>query len=237
MPSPGTVVEAKVSSRQIEEQLTTRSIEGLCAPPVEATMRKVRRLLGHEPFLYNVVHQPKPDIEDWTIQVPAALRAYRNISSIDDYLDRLVEQVTPAEPPSVPPSPRPLDVPYAVGYLDSVWKNKTGSHLFVNLDPASVARLTLACGSEEEFNSLMSALADVLAQVVEPAQARRPNGGALEKIGEYLAGALEPDSAARASDAIGMLIRLRRIRVSTQHSDARHKAVTAFREIGLAFPQ
>ena len=33
-----------------------------------------------------------------------------------------------------------------------------------------------------------------------------------------------------------MLIRLRRIRVSTQHADARHKAVDAFREIGLAFP-
>lgn len=29
---------------------------------------------------------------------------------------------------------------------------------------------------------------------------------------------------------------LRHIRVSAQHADARHKAVTAFREIGLPFP-
>jgi hypothetical protein len=63
----------------------------------------VRRLLRHKPFLHNVVQQPKPDREDWTVRVPAVLRAYRGIASIDDYLDRLVEQVAPPEPPSVPP--------------------------------------------------------------------------------------------------------------------------------------
>jgi hypothetical protein len=36
--------------------------------------------------------------------------------------------------------------------------------------------------------------------------------------------------------AIGTLIRLRHIRVAGQHSDARHKAVAVFREIGLRFP-
>jgi hypothetical protein len=168
--------------------------------------------------------------------VLAALRAYRDVGSIDDYLDRLVEQIAPPELPSAPLAPSPLDIPYAVGYLDAVWRSKTGSHLFVNLDSASIARLTLACDSEEEFNSLMSALADVLAQVVEPGQIKPPQGGALEKVGQYLAGALDPVSAARTSDAIGKLVRLRHIRVSTQHSDARHKAVAAFQEIGLPFP-
>jgi hypothetical protein len=235
VPSPSQVVEASVSSATIRERLAA-PLFGASLPAGDAALQRMRRLLRHEPFLYNVVLQPKPDIEEWTVRVPAVLRAYRDISSVDEYLDRLVDQVAPPVPPSAPPSPNPLDIPYAAGYLDAVWKSKTGSHLFVNLDPASVARLTLECSSEEEFNSLMSALADVLAQVVEPGQAKPPPGGALEKIEEYLSHTLDAEAAARSTNAIRTLVRLRRIRVSTQHSDARHKAVATFSEIGLAFP-
>jgi hypothetical protein len=82
----------------------------------------------------------------------------------------------------------------------------------------------------------MSALADVLAQVTEPGNARPPKGGALEKIRDYLAKSLEADAADRTGEAVEMLLRLRHIRVSGQHADARHKAVRAFGEIRLAFP-
>jgi hypothetical protein len=40
----------------------------------------------------------------------------------------------------------------------------------------------------------------------------------------------------RVSAAFATLTRLRHIRVSAQHADARHEAVEAFREIGLTFP-
>jgi hypothetical protein len=235
-PDPRQVVEATVSSGSIAEELRTWITRDESGPPVEATLRKVRRLLGHEPYLYNVVQQPKPDIEDWTARVPAILRSYRGIGSVDDYLDRLIALVAPAEPPSVPPSSGPLDIPQAVGYLDAVWKSRTNSHLFVNLDPASVARLTLACESEEEFNSFMSALADVLGRVAKPGTAGPPQRGALEQVRDWLAPQLDADAADRVTTAFGTLIRLRHIRVGTQHADARHKAVDAFREIGLPFP-
>lgn len=237
VPSPHEMVEATVSRGAIEDHLLTASIAGRSGPPVAALMRKLRQALGHEPFLYGSVQQPDPAAEEWTVQAPAALRAYRGITCVDDYLDRLVAEVAPPEQPSAPASSGPLDIPYAVGYLDAVWKSKTGSHLFVNLDPASVARLTLACGGEEEFNSLMSALADVLGQVVVPGKASPPKkGGALEPVRDYLMSELDPDVADRVDSAVGTLIRLRQIRVSQQHSDARHKAVEAFREIGLPFP-
>jgi hypothetical protein len=227
---------ATVTSAEINEQLGKSLIEGSSDLPVGRALHNVRRLLSHEPFLYNIVHQPKSDVEDWTVRVPAALRAYRDIESIDDYLDRLVEQVAPPPPPSGPPSPSPLDIPYAVGYLDAVWRSMTASHMFVNLDPASVARLTLACHGEEEFNSLMSALADVLGQVVRPGRSAPPQRGALEEFRDYLVPRLDADAGERVTSALEMLIRLRRIRVSTQHSDARHKAVTAFQELGMPFP-
>jgi hypothetical protein len=234
-PDPRQVVEATVSSGSIMEELRTWSIKGVSGPPVEAMLRKVRRVLGHEPYLSNV-HQPKADIEDWTVKVPAILRSYRGIGSVDDYLDRLITLVTPPKSPSAPPSSGPLDIPYAAGYLDAVWMSRTNSHLFVNLDPASIARLTLACVSEEEFNSFMSALADVLGRVAKPGTAGPPQGGALEQVRDWLVPQLDVDAGDRVAVAFGTLIRLRHIRVGTQHSDARHKAVDAFRELGLPFP-
>lgn len=232
VPSPAKVVEATVDSAAIEDQILTASIAGLSAPPVEATMSKVRRLLG-EPLLYSAVRSDGDN--KWTVRVPAALRAYRGVATIDDYLDRVGELVAPSEPPSVPLSFGALDLPYAADYLDAVWRSRTGSPLFVNLNPASVARLTQPCGNEEEFNSLMSALADVLGQVVVPGKAIPPQRRALEGVRDYVMSSLDADAADRVSAAIGMLIRLRQVRVSTQHSDARHRAVTAFQEIGLPF--
>lgn len=117
-----------------------------------------------------------------------------------------------------------------------MWKSRTGSHLFVKLDPASVARLTLACENEEGFNSFMSALADVLGQVVKPGTAGPPQGRALEQVRDWLVPQLDVDAGERVATAFATLIRLRHIRVGTQHADARHKAVHAFREIGLPFP-
>jgi hypothetical protein len=237
VPSPDTVVEATVTSEEIAKQLLTASITDTSAPPVDVTMLKLRQVLGHEPFLWSAISQPDPARPDWTLRVPAMLREYREVSVIDDYLDRLLELVAPAGT-LVPAagSPAALDIPNAVGYLDAVWKNRTGAQLFVNLDPASVARLTQDCSSEDEFNSLMSALADVLGRVVRPGQAAPPQQAALEAVQGYLASALDGDVADRVTAALDTLIRLRRIRVSAQHSDARHRAVAAFQEIGLPFP-
>lgn len=198
-------------------------------------LTRLRALLEHEPFLFGIVHQPAP-AGPWTVRIPAVLSRYRGVATIEDYIDTVTELVEPLAPPSVPPSVSALDIPYAIGYLDAVWQTRTGKHLFVSLDPASVARLTLSCSSEEEFNSLMSALADVLGQVVVPGTAVPPQRSALEAVRDHLTSALGPGAAGRVSVALENLIRLRRIRVSTQHADARHRAVASFAEIGLAFP-
>jgi hypothetical protein len=234
IPSPGKVVEATVAGEAIAEQLLTASIAGSSAPPVDAIMTKLREVLGNEPPLYSAVYQRTAE-DDWTIRVPAALREYRDVTTIDDYLDQVCTSVMPGEPPG-PVSSEPADLPTAVGYLDAVWMSRTGSHLFVNLDAASVARLLFGCGSENDFNSLMSALADVLAQVTAPGKAKPPQGSAIRKVKEYLAESLDADAAERAGAAMDTLDRIRLIRVGGQHADARYKAVKAFGEIGLAFP-
>lgn len=108
-------------------------------------------------------------------------------------------------------------------------------HLFVDLDPASVARLTLTCDSKEEFNSFMSALADVLGQVAKPSACGAPQARSSRSV-TGSSPQLDADAGDRVATAFGTLIRLRHIRVGTKHADARHKAVGAFREIGLGVP-
>ncbi len=235
VPSPDEVVTATATGAQILDQLREAGILAGEADPAAGLLTQVRTLMQHEPFLFAATHHSDSS-ESWTIKIPAVLRKYRDVTGVEDYIDTVTALVTPPDAPPVPSPVSALGIPYAIGYLDAVWQTRTGKHLFVGLDPASVARLTLACSSEEEFNSLMSALADVLGQVVVPGTAVPPQGRALEAVRDYLASALSPDAADRVSVSFETLIRLRRIRVSTQHADARHRAVTSFGEIGLAFP-
>lgn len=232
VPSPLKVVEASVTSGELAEHVLGLSTWSDSSPPVE--MVKLNRMLRHEPFLYNIQHHTSPG--SWTVRVPAILREYRDVVTIDDYIAQVAGLVGKPRPPSVPMSVGPLDIPYAVGFLDAVWENRAGSHLFVNLDPASVARLTQPCGDEEDFNSLMSALADVLGQAVVPGRKAPPQGGALEAVRDYLIPMLGEDESERVREAFETLIHIRRIRVNAQHADKRHRAVTTFKAVGLPFP-
>jgi hypothetical protein len=236
VPSPTTLVEATVTSDSIGQLLLTASIEGQSAPPVERTLHKLRQLFEHEPMLHIGVQRPDPNSARWTMRVPATLRELRTVTTIDEYLDRIIRWVAPPNTPSMPSSPNALDIPYAVGYLDAVWKSRTGNHLFASLDPASVARLTQSCTTEADFNSLLSALADVLGQVVTPGRTSPPQRGALEAFRDQVSHLLETDAAERVRAAIDVLIGIRHLRVSTQHGDARHRAVKAFGALGLSFP-
>lgn len=235
VPSPDQVVTATVTRAAIEGQIATAINEGLCPYPGDDALRKLRQLLMHEPY-FNTIEPPDARAEDWTVHVPAVLRSYRDVASIGDYIDLVADQAAPPGPPPVPPSFSALDVAYAIDYLDAVWKNQTGCHLFVDLNAASVARLTLECADQEDFNSWMSALADVLGRVVAPGNSAPPQRAALEAVRKFLASELEAEAAARISPAIETLIQLRHVRVGAQHSDARHKAVAAFNAVGLPFP-
>jgi hypothetical protein len=235
-PSPVRIVQATAGSAEVASHLAGAGIRGVPGPLAEIVMRKVGQILEHEPYIWHGFARPDADSQTWSLSIAPVLREFRGVTTAEEYIDRMAEMLEPPAPPPVPPSAGPLDIPNAVGYLDAVWKSKTGSRLFVNLDPHSVARLTLACEDEGDFNSLMSALADVLAQVVTPGVTVPPQREALEKLRDYLVPKLDADPADRVSGAIRTLIRLRHIRVAGQHSDARHKAVAAFREIGLQFP-
>jgi hypothetical protein len=235
-PSPCEVVQVSVSSAEVGRHLAAAGFPVASGPGAEIIVRKVGQLLEHEPYTWSGFMRPVVDDPAWEVRLSQVLRDFGEGLTAEGYVARVEELIEPPAPPSAPPSSGPLDIPYAIDYLDAVWKAKTGCRLFVNLSPSSVARLTLACGSEEEFNSFMSAIADVLGQVVVPGQAAPPKGAALEPVRKWLTPKLDADAADRVAAAFETLIELRHVRVSQQHSDAREKAVRAFRAIGLTYP-
>lgn len=234
-PSPYEEIRATLPPEGLAEALLTASIDDAAAPPVEITLRKLRELLRREPTLGSMVNGDGSIHVGWA--TISAVRALRGIADADEYLDRVAARVCPDMPAPAPAiSWSPLDLPNAIGYLDAVWRVAFKAHLFVDLDPASVARLTQPCCHEGDFNSLMSALADVLSRAAPPGVPHPPERAQLEAVRRDMEGRLQPPAVDRIRDSLNTLIKLRQIRNSSQHSDARHKAVTRFAEVGLTFP-
>jgi hypothetical protein len=90
--------------------------------------------------------------------------------------------------------------------------------------------------SQEEFNSAMSALADVLSCVVPLDAQAPPKFGALTSLKEDLPPGLPAEAEERIKDAVELLLTVNRIRHGQQHGDAKHKAVAAHQSLGIPYP-
>ena len=232
-PDPYEVKTVEVSSEDLAHWMRQ---SGLFAPIVDELVPRIGQLLQHEPYLLSGFRHPVPDRDPWKLEIRDSIRDFRDVTTIEEYIDRVEQMASPPGAPSQPFTAAPLDIAYAVSFVDAVWESRTRSPLFVRPDPASIARLTQPCDSEGAFNSLMSALADVLSQVAKPGTGRAPRSGALEEVRRYLEGELDPAAATRCSDAIDTLIQLRTVRHSIEHGDARAKAVAAYAGLGIPFP-
>jgi hypothetical protein len=245
VPSPTEVIEPTATNADLPgwSRDAGRRIEPARSKLIQ---RKIAVLLEGEPYLWHAFYHNANDPDQWTMKVPVHIRAYRDVTSLAEYIDAVERRVEPPDLPSQPLSAAPLDIPYAVGFVDAVWENRTGHPLFARPDPTSIARLTQLCDSEGSFNSLMSALADVLSQVANPETGVAPRNGALQAFRKHLNQvqpnptrlnqALGPTAVRRCSDAVETLIKVQTIRHSIEHGDARVKAVAMYADLGLAYP-
>lgn len=67
-------------------------------------------------------------------------------------------------------------------------------------------------------------------------QSRRDPVRRAERSRDYLNQGLESAAATRCAEAVDRLTRLRTVRQSIEHGDARMKAVAAYANLGVAFP-
>jgi hypothetical protein len=108
--------------------------------------------------------------------------------------------------------------------------------------PAATAKLAFGCTSADEFDSRMSALADLLGHlsIALPAQEEEMANAAGEKslmrLRRKLSTTLEAQPLARASSAVDALQAAVRIRVAGQHTGVGNEVAGAFERLGVRYP-
>lgn len=238
VPAPDREVHAVVTSEQVTTSLLRDGVPGQSESHVHAIVLKLHGLLSHEPYNPWTGLSQSTGGDHWQVRLSnrlGLLRALRDTATLEDYVAFVEEWLKPRPVSVVPRLINALDLPNAADYLDVVWKIKTGSRLFKDLHLGSCARLTQTCDSEDRFNSLTSALAEVLSSVVPPRRTS-PGDKPLHTLCERLSDVLPAENVDRGQDAVGILLKLTLIRNAQQHSSARDRALRAADELGVALP-
>jgi hypothetical protein len=149
-----------------------------------------------------------------------------------------------AEPAAAEPV-SPLGLPEQFDVLDAYWRLRFGrSRRLLDLHIATgTASLALSCGSRAEFESRLSALADIidkfhvddeLLPAMTEEEREKKIHGSLDKLQIALLHNLPAEHHAGADKAVRALRKVRQIRNAIQHGIARDGGLTAkLREIGI----
>ncbi len=230
---PHESVQAELSEVDVRNAMLDASIAGHGAPPVDVAVEKILALLEREVYLGGCMRGGSPG-EGWKLVVPPLIRMYRGVADADDYVGRASRgMVFGLDQPRYGPL-SPLDLPQTVSFLDAIWRARFGAHLLPRVDTASAAKLTLECGTPEEFDSRMSALADVLGGVKVPGEYR--DAGPLMRVERFLSERLSEEGVERVASAIATLRDVVAVRAGAQHSGAGGRAASSFRRLGLDYP-
>lgn len=149
-----------------------------------------------------------------------------------------------AEPVAAQPV-SPLSLPEQLDVLDAYWRLRFGSRQrLIDLhNVTGVASLALGCGSRTDFESRLSALADIIDRLVVddallPAMTETERkaqiNGSLDKLRVALLHQLPAHHHAGIERAVLTLRRMRKARNAIQHGTARDGGLTArLRELGI----
>ena len=122
----------------------------------------IRELLRHEPATWHSVASEN----EWTLS--PFLRSYRDIETLQQYVERVVEVYTPPQPDPEPLHPSSLSLPEAIDYLNLVWHNHANAPLIRISRAESAVRIALDCATADEFESRISALCTILGSLDVP---------------------------------------------------------------------
>lgn len=191
-------------------------------------------MLRPEPPTWRAVLRRPEDQRGWTITLPRTLRRFDDMDgTIEDYVDRLVSvfAIPPTQPPRMDSA---FSLPAAIDYFDAIWRLSFGEPVIVLPGAERVAKLVVAVSSPEEFDSRLSALAEVL-KIMRVPGSRGVGGRGLERLPIYLKARLPPEAHESVDLAIARMDAARRVRIGGQHS-GRTDTVDALRELGVTYP-
>jgi len=167
----------------------------------------------------------------WAITLTPDLRLYEGVTTVEEYLDRLIDHISPVEPTPVFRSSG-LALPEAIDYLNLAWRVHTEHPLFRVPRAEGAAKLAFECQSADEFDSLLSALCGILGRAELPGD----GGSKLVDLEEYLESTLGEEAADRAIEAVKDLRAFFDLRAWRQHAGADERGHYAMRRLGLQLP-
>jgi hypothetical protein len=236
VPSPTVIEKPKLTSAQVLESLRLRvfaGIETFRSSPAYA--RLLYQLMNEEPCFRGGYSATDDSYADWTWTIERPVRQYRDVVSIEQYLERLAILFTP---PAVERRvvASPLDLPTSLGYLDTAWRlMHDREHLLHLVSPEKVASLAFDVGSREEFFDRLSALCDIMKGFQVPSGSAK-DGHPVLRIKGHLEDILPPEAHLRVGEALEVLGNLVAIRNGGAHGDAQDKAATSWVALGVRLP-
>ena len=185
----------------------------------------IRELLRHEPATWHSVASDN----EWKLS--PFLRSYRDIETLQQYVERVVEVYTPPQLDPEPLHPSSLSLPEAIDYLNLVWHKHADAPLIRISRAESAVRIALDCATADEFESRISALCTILGSLSLPDR----DESRLIDLRAYVTEKLGADSA-RAAEAIDDLRAVFDLRVWRQHAGADVRGARGMKRLGMALP-
>ena len=229
-PSPTTVQHIRVTSEDVKQAL-----EAAGHAVVEGTLESLYELLVHEPPTWAGSKSRSKD-GTWTLEVERAVLKYQGIKTIEEYIQRVAEQL--ASPPIVSPPavPSPLSLVASLDYLNAVWQLHCGQPLFRFPRATMAAKLAMRCATADEFDSRLSALSEVLKDYKLPVDVKGNGRDPFSRLENYLLRHVTGVAEARVQRAIEVLRSANSIRAGGQHANAAKRAAESFNKLAIAYP-
>jgi hypothetical protein len=143
--------------------------------------------------------------------------------------------------PTIPASP--LALPEALDFLDIAWRFAFGKRqaLLRLRDTVTTAKLSQACATRADFESQLSALADILKTMDIPdvllSRTQEINKDqTLTRLLDCLRERLEPSDYEEVERAVSTIRTVNDVRVALQHSGAARELPTSLVKLGISYP-
>ncbi len=214
-PSPTEVQSVQISASELQRRL--ESPNGRWSMGA-AELASVAAVLDREPSTWNCQFQQGEELGHWTATVSPFVRGYAGVRTPQEYVERLVQVLTPPMLALEPLHPSSLSLPEAIDYLNAVWRVHAGKPLLRIARAEGAAKLALDCATVDELEARLSALCGILGDLQLP---EAEGNKTLIELKGYLLQKLPGEAAARAEHAVDDLRAFFDLRTWRQHPGGR----------------
>lgn len=187
--------------------------------------------MEREPSTWHCVVQ-RDEERVWIMSLSPLVRRYAGVESVEDYIDRLFDQICGKVAETVVYPSSGLALPEAIDYLNSVWRVRADKPMFHIARAEAAAKLALECEGVDDFEARLSALAAILGHVDLPGE----RGTHLDDLESFLRVKLGSGAISRAETAIGTLKGVFDLRAWRQHPGTDQRGRRGMRRLGVELP-